>query len=132
MGLYSLTTWVTYCKIAVPANLITMYVAGLNLHSRDAIVAVPSQRRNSFSPLRPARQHRPRPQERLKSGNDINIVISIICYLLYIICYLLFVIIFELFVISMKAFTTWMTHTAPSGNRRQLRTEYQVGVTAVS
>ena len=57
-----------------------MYVAGLNLHSRDAIVAVPSQRRNSFSPLRPARQHRPRPQERLKSGNEINIIIiSIIC-----------------------------------------------------
>ena len=28
----------------------------------------------------------------------------------------------------MKAFTTWMTHTAPSGNRRQLRTEYQVGL----
>ena len=86
MGLYSLTTWVTYCKIAVPANLSTMYVAGLNLHSRDAIVAVPSQRRNSFSPLRPARQHRPRPQERLKSGNGINIIISIIYYLLSTIC----------------------------------------------
>ena len=77
MELYSLTTWVTYCQIANPAYF---YFAGLNLHSRDAIVAVPSQRRNSFSPLRPARQHRPRPQERLKSGDAINI--DIISYLL--------------------------------------------------
>ena len=30
----------------------------------------------------------------------------------------------------MKAFTTWTTHTAPSGNRPRLRTEYQVGVSA--